>query len=156
MCWDYALAWQKEASRLSRAGVACPLFISVGQPEQLQQFLDVNPELSGAKALIDDSKTFEGYKSAGFNILRGDQTLEKPPDFKPPKTMSLGKWLSYLKNVASLSPVPKGMRLGEVPQGVRVLGGTYAIEDSAVRFSHNDVVPGATPEIDAVLKAVGA
>ena len=70
--------------------------------------------------------------------------------------MSLGKWLSYLKNVASLSPVPKGMRLGEVPQGVRVLGGTYAIEDSAVRFSHNDVVPGATPEIDAVLKAVGA
>ena len=70
--------------------------------------------------------------------------------------MSLGKWLSYLKNVASLSPIPKGMRLGEVPQGVRVLGGTYAIEDGAVRFSHNDVVPGATPEIDAVLKAVGA
>ena len=156
MCWDYALAWQKEASRLSRAGVAGPLFISVGQPEQLQQFLDVNPELSGAKALIDDSKTFEGYKSAGFNILLGDQTLEKPPDFKPPKTMGMGKWLAYLKNVATLSPVPKDMKFGEVPQGVRVLGGTYAVDGADVTFAHADEVPGATPEIETVLKAVGA
>ena len=39
------------ASRLSRAGVAGPLFISGGQPEQMLKFLDVNPELTGAKAL---------------------------------------------------------------------------------------------------------
>ena len=32
--------------------MAGPLFISVGQPEQLQQFLEINPELKDAKALI--------------------------------------------------------------------------------------------------------
>jgi len=54
------LNWQREASRLSQAGVAGPLFISVGQPEQLQQFLDINPELKDAKALIDDSADLPG------------------------------------------------------------------------------------------------
>jgi hypothetical protein len=37
-----------------------------------------------------------------------------------------------------------------------VLGGTYALNGGAVVFSHEDEVPGATPEIEAVLKAVGA
>ena len=46
--------------------------------------------------------------------------------------MGMGKWLSYLRNVASLSPVPKDMKFGEVPQGVRVLGGTYAVDGDEV------------------------
>lgn len=143
---------------MSDAGVAGPLFISVGQPDQLAKFLELNPELSDAKALIDDSPTFEGYRSAGFNYLMGDKALETPPDFKPPKTMSMGKWFSYLKNVVSLSPLPKGeeMKLGAVPPGVKVLGGTYAIDGDVVTFSHMDEVPGATPEIEDVLAAVAA
>lgn len=136
--------------------MAGPLFISVGRPEQLQQFLDVNPELQDAKALIDDSADFAGYKAAGFNVLLGEKTLETPPDFKPPKAMGIGKWMAYMRNVASLSPVPKDMKFGEFPDGVRVLGGTYAIDGDEVLFSHMDEVPGATPEISAVLKSVGA
>jgi len=66
------------------------------------------------------------------------------------------KWWSYLANVGQLAPVPKDIKFGEVPQGVRVLGGTYAIDGDAVTFSHNDEVPGATPEIEEVLAAVGA
>mmetsp|Transcript_31105 Transcript_31105/g.99481 ORF Transcript_31105/g.99481 Transcript_31105/m.99481 type:complete len:88 (+) Transcript_31105:561-824(+) len=86
----------------------------------------------------------------------GDKALEKPPDFKPPKEMGMGKWFSYLANVAKLSPVPKDLKFGEVPQGVKVLGGTFAIEGDDVKFSHMDEVPGATPEIEAVLASVGA
>ena len=41
-------------------------------------------------------------------------------------------------------------------QGVRVLGGTYAVDGADVTFAHADEVPGATPEIETVLKAVGA
>lgn len=157
MCWDYALAWSKESPRLAAAGVSGPLYISVGQPAQLQNFLDLNSaELSGAMALIDDSDNFDGYKAAGFNLMLGETELEKPPDFKPPKTMSPGKWWSYLRNVGQLAPVPKDIKFGEVPAGVKVLGGTYAIDGDAVTFSHMDVVPGATPEIDDVLSAVGA
>lgn len=141
---------------MSDAGVAGPLFISVGRPDQLATFLELNPELGSAKALIDDSPDFAGYKAAGFTNLLGDQELEEPPDFKPPKEMSLGKWWTYLRNVMALSPVPKEAKLGEVPAGVRVLGGTYAIDGDEVRFSWADAVPGATPEIDEVLVAVGA
>jgi len=146
-------------ARLQAAGVAGPLFISVGQPEQLQQFLDLNPELNKASALIDDSEDFAAYKAAGFNYLMGDKPLETPPDFKPPKTMTAGKWWNYMRNVVELAPKPKGgskLKLGEVPPGVKVLGGTYALDGDAVTFSHMDEVPGATPEIEAVLKAVGA
>lgn len=136
--------------------MAGPLFISVGQPEQLQQFLDLNPELNKASALIDDSEDFAAYKAAGFNYLMGDKPLETPPDFKPPKTMSGGKWWQYLRNVGDLSPIPEGMKFGEFPDGVRVLGGTYAVDDDAVVFAHMDEVPGATPDIEKVLASVGA
>jgi len=136
--------------------VAGPLFISVGQPEQLQKFLDVNPELAGAQALIDDSADFAGYRAAGFNILLGDKTLDTPPDFKPPVNMGPRRWLTYLSNVKELAPVPKDIKFGQVPDGVRVLGGTYAIDDEAVPFAHMDEVPGATPDIENVLAAVGA
>lgn len=144
---------------MAAAGIAGPMFISVGQPEQLQKFLDLNEELKDAKALVDDSADFAGYRAAGFNYLLGDKMLEEPPDFKPP-TMGPGRWFKYLANVISLSPVPKGtdgkMELGKVPDGVKVLGGTYAIDGNAVKFSHQDMVPGDTPEIEAVLRSVGA
>lgn len=129
----------------------------MGKPVQLQQFLELNSaELAGAKALIDDSADFAAYKAAGFNLLLGDTQLDKPPDFKLPKTMSAGKWWQYIRNVGQLAPVSKDINFGEVPAGVKVLGGTYAIDNSAVTFSHMDEVPGATPEIEDVLKAVGA
>ena len=62
---------------MSRAGVAGPLFVSVGRPDQLAKFLELNPELSQAKALIDDSPDFKGYRAAGFNYLMGDKALAK-------------------------------------------------------------------------------
>ncbi len=141
---------------MSQAGINGPLFISLGQPEQLQKFLDINPELKNAKALIDTSPTFEGYLAAGFGNKIGDKELESPPDFKPPKEMSMGKWFSYLRNVAGLSPVPKDLKFGEVPEGVKVLGGTFAIDGDEVKFSHSDPVPGATPALEDVLASVGA
>jgi hypothetical protein len=87
---------------MSRAGIAGPLFISVGAPEQLKSFLDLNPELKGAKALIDDSADFAGYRAAGFVNMLGDTALESPPDFKPPKTM----WVPPVEAVPHALPFP--------------------------------------------------
>lgn len=141
------------------AGIAGPMFISVGTPEKLQKFLDLNEELKDARALVDDSADFAAYRKAGFNYLMGDKDLEEAPDFKPPSFGPM-RWFKYLANVMSLSPVPKGadgkMELGKVPDGVKVLGGTYAIDGDAVKFSHQDKIPGNTPEIEAVLKSLGA
>jgi len=139
---------------MADSGVTGPLFISVGKPEQLDRFLSLNQELGLAKAVVDDSEDFSAYKAAGFNLLMGDKTLEQPPAFKPPKQMGLGKWFSYLRNVVDLAPKPAQ---GETfPNGVKVLGGTYAINGNDVEFSWMDALPGATPEIDDVLKTVGA
>lgn len=142
--------------RLTAAGVAGPLFVSVGRSDQLAKFLSINPELARAQVLIDDSPTFEAYRAAGFNYLLGDKQLESPPDFKVSGKLSAGKLWAYFRNVASLSPIPKEMKLGEVPQGVRVLGGTYSIDGDSVTFAHMDEVPGATPDIELVLASVGA
>ena len=74
----------KQADRLATAGVAGPLFISVGRAEQLEKFVELNPELAGAPALIDDTPTFEAYRAAGFNYLMGDKPLDGPPEMKVP------------------------------------------------------------------------
>jgi len=148
------------------AGIAGPMFISVGMPEQLQKFLEANDELKGATALIDDSADFAAYRAAGFNYLLGDQGLKEPPDFKPP-TFGPRRWSTWAKEFGSLSPVPEGTDVveatfkgltpfGKVPDGVRILGGTYAIDGDTVKFSHQDKVPGDTPKIEAVLKSLGA
>ena len=79
---------------MERAGIAGPLFISVGQPDQLRKFLDINPELEECPALIDTSPDYAGYRAAGFTNLLGESVPETPPDFKPPKTMGGMKWLS--------------------------------------------------------------
>jgi len=87
----------------------------------------------------------------------GDKALASAPAMEPPKRLTGGKWWSYLTNVKDLSPIPKaGLKLGQVPPGVKVLGGTYALDGEEVVFSHMDEVPGATPDIEAVLRAVGA
>lgn len=136
--------------------MAGPLLVSVGRPDQLAKFLELNPELEGLPAAVDDSPDFAAYRAAGLGML-GDVKLETPPDFKPPTSMSAGKWFKYMANTVTLAPVPKGanFKFGEVPQGVRVLGGTYVIDGDAVLFSHQDAVPGATPEIDNALAAAG-
>lgn len=133
--------------------------MSVGTAEQLAQFLELNPELAGAKALIDDSADFAAYRTAGFTDKLGDVPLTQPPDFKPPKALGPLKWLTYLRNVMALAPIPKdksSLKFGDVPEGVKVLGGTFAIDDDSIVFSHKDPVPGATPSIERVLQSVGA
>lgn len=59
-----------------------------------------------------------------------------------------------MTNVAQLAPASS--KFGELPAGVRVLGGTYAVDGDDVVFAHMDEVPGATPDIEEVLAALGA
>jgi len=131
--------------------VSGPVFISVGAPEKLAKFLEVNPELKGSTALIDDSSDFAAYRAAGFRSLLGENPLTSPPDWKP-WGMGPSKWFLWLQNWRGMSPDNPWT----FPPGVRVLGGTYALNGSDVVFKHQDVVPGATPDINAVLRAVGA
>lgn len=157
--WDYALNWQKQQPYMAAQGIAGPLFISVGTSEQLQKFLALHEELQGAQALVDDSADFAAYAGAGLNYLLGDKALEALPDFKPP-SFGPALWFKYLAHSASLSPVRKcnddKMELSHVPDGVKVLGGTFGIDDDVVKVFHQDQIPGDTPDVEAVLTSLGA
>lgn len=81
MCWDYCLQWSQQLPKLAAAGVKGPLFISVGAPEQLAKFLELNPEVDAASALVDSTENFDAYRAAGFTGLMGDvrRRTDKPP-----------------------------------------------------------------------------
>lgn len=139
--------------KLKAAGVSGPAFVSVGDPEKLNKFLELNPKIPRDSIFVDDSSEFDAYTSKGFGKI-GDVTPASA-DMKPPG-FSMGQWWSYISNVMSLSPVPKDLKFGDVPQGVLVLGGTFAIDGDDVVFAWSDSVPGAHPEVSDVVDAIVA
>ena len=130
-------------------------FVSIGDPEKLTKFLDLNPAVPRSSVFVDagfDAQTFNAYDSAGFGVMD-----KAPSDTKltVPRLGSAGAWWRYLSNVASLSPVPKSFKFGTVPEGVLRLGGTFLIDQDRVLFAHADQFPGDHPDIENVLKAAG-
>ena len=99
------------------------MFISVAPretaAEKMNKFLDINPMVPRERLFVDDSPTFAAYASAGFKNIGEDQktSLADATKLTAPR-LSAGAWRRYLTNVASLSPVPDGLKFGEVPEGV--------------------------------------
>lgn len=109
-----------------------------------------------ASAFIDSTPTFEAYRAAGFvNLMDSEYLakLNKAPEMKAPGWLGFSKLLGYLKNFFFISPRPSTPNT--IPEGVKVLGGTYVLDADSIAFSHQDKVPGATPEIADVLAAAG-
>jgi len=129
-----------------------PVFISVGDQEKLNKFLELNPKVPRSLAFVDDSATFEAYAVTGFgNIGKAVPEMKlQPPGF------DFGQWMSYLMNVMSLSPVPKNAKLGDgVPEGVLKLGGVFVLEGDTIVYAFAEPVPGQHAPIEDVLKAAG-
>ena len=85
------------------------------------------------RLFVDDSPTFAAYASAGFKNIGEDQktSLADATKLTAPR-LSAGAWWRYLTNVASLSPVPDGLKFGEVPEGVlRCVGSNLRLHASA-------------------------
>jgi len=138
---------------LQAAGVAGPLFISVGTGAKLAKFLELNPKVPKELAFVDDSPTFDAYTAAGFGMLGEsipDISMPKPPGFSP------AMWWSYITNVMQLSPIPENPSPSvSTFDGVRRLGGTFVLDDAAVLYAYADPIPGEHPSVAAVLKAAG-
>ena len=141
--------------RMEKRGVPGPVFISVGTPEKLGKFLESNPAISEAQAFVDASEyDFEAYKAAGFgNIAPGTKL---PEGGLPPPKLGFGQWFKYFSNVAGVSPIPKDMKFGEIPEGVLRLGGVFVIRGGRVVYQHSDALPGDHAPIDEVLRAAEA
>mmetsp|Transcript_11160 Transcript_11160/g.17124 ORF Transcript_11160/g.17124 Transcript_11160/m.17124 type:complete len:127 (-) Transcript_11160:208-588(-) len=103
--------------------------------------------------MLVDGYDFEAYKSAGFvSFPDQDKELVKAAG-KTLKAPDLGfsGWKNYFFNVMKISPVPKDMKFGEIPEGVLRLGGTFVISGNDILYRWSDRVPGDHPDIKEVL-----
>lgn len=100
--------WVENIPTLRKKNIAGPVFISIGDQQKLQIFLENNPKAPKELFLVDDYE-FGAYKAAGFGKIGESAELSiKGTKMMKPPGFGLQKWIAYLKNVASLAPIPKG------------------------------------------------
>jgi len=135
--------------------ISGPLFISIGDEEKLNAFLDKNPKVPRDMAFVDDYE-FGAYKAAGFGRFEDTDKDEAAVAMKsmaaPELEGGIKGWFDYFTTVGKVSPVPKGMKFGEIPEGVLRLGGTFVINGDNIVYRWSDRVPGDHPDIGEVLE----
>mmetsp|Transcript_13483 Transcript_13483/g.17036 ORF Transcript_13483/g.17036 Transcript_13483/m.17036 type:complete len:123 (+) Transcript_13483:514-882(+) len=98
-----------------------------------------------------DDYDFGAYKAVGFkSFTEVDKETVKGVKMSAPE-LSFKQWLSYAGNVGKVSPIPKDMKFGEVPEGVLRLGGTFVVSGQDVVYQWSDRIPGDHPDIDEVV-----
>lgn len=101
-----------------------------------------------------DDYAFNAYKAVGFQRFdQADKEVVKSVDmgkYSAPN-LGFGEWMTYLSNVAKVSPIPPDMKFGEVPEGVLWTGGTFVIKGSEVVYQWTDTVPGNHPDVSQVV-----
>lgn len=136
-----------------------PLFVTIGDEEKLNTFLELNPFIPNDQIYVD-GYDFTAYENAIFGRFDEQQDKNILKDFKmtaPDMPGGIGGWWKYIKNVGKLSPIPNDMKFGDIPEGVLRLGGTFVIKDDEVLYQWSDRLPGDHPIVkdvfDIALKA---
>lgn len=110
----------------------------------------MNPHIPRDKAFVD-GYDFEAYEAAGFKSIQDNDASTMSQAKLTNPGLSGGDWWKYLTNVAKLSPIPKDMKFGDIPQGVLRLGGTFVISGNDVLYAWSDTVPGDHPDVGDVI-----
>jgi hypothetical protein len=145
---------QQEEMNDGETSIAGPIFVSIGDEEKLNIFLDKNPYVPRNMAFVDDYD-FAAYQTAGFGRFdEQDKEVAKEATkaMVAPDLGGVGGWWNYMTSVGKISPIPKGMKLGEIPEGVLRLGGTFVIDGNQIVYRWSDRLPGDHPDIEQVLQ----
>lgn len=132
-----------------------PVFISIGDEEKLNLFLELNPSAPKELFLVDGYE-FDAYKGIGFGVIGSDakKSIKGTRNIKFPK-FSFATLRKYLKNVMRLSPIKPGAKGRErFPEGVTRLGGTIAVDGNDIKYVYEDGVPGDYPYPADVLNSL--
>jgi len=98
-----------------------------------------------------DGYNFDAYKAVGIKSFT-EVDKDSVKDFKmSAPDLSFRQWMSYFGNVMKISPVPKDLKFGELPEGVLRLGGTFVVSGDEVVYQWSDKIPGDHPVIDDVV-----
>jgi len=124
----------------------------LGDSEKLAKFLELNPSIRPDTTFIE-GYDFTAYQKVGLGKIGQNTELAKQAKLKSPEGVD---WWKYLSNIGKLSPIPKDMKFGDVPEGVLWLGATFVVDGDNIKFAWSDRIPGDHPEVDVVLKAAEA
>jgi hypothetical protein len=148
-CWKLANRWLEFRDPLRAAGVRGPLFVSVGNNDNLRAFLQANPHFPSDSVFVD-TKDLAAYKAVGFKKL-----FEVTPKPTGLPGLSGDQWRTYLSNLQSLLPFGNERDPAAVSDGVRQLGGTFVLNGNDVVYGWADRVPGDDPDPTDVLRQAG-
>ncbi|KAK3240675.1 hypothetical protein CYMTET_49497 [Cymbomonas tetramitiformis] len=138
---EKAVVWAEQQEKLNSAGVAGPIFISIGDAEKLNKFLELNPQVPREKSFVDDSSDFAAYQSAGFGKI-GETEVKKVQMAKPELTGQ--QWFTYARNVMALSPVPKDLKFDFGVRIDRVLRTNRRCQRHGIGYAHAGVAVALT------------
>ena len=131
--------------------IAGPIFISIGDAEKLNVFLDKNPKVPREQAFVDNY-SFGAYEAAGFGRFdEQDENLAKDAlqNMEAPALGLKGAW-NYATSVMKVSPIPKDLKFGDIPEGVLRLGGTFVVDGDKILYRWSDRLPGDHPDVNKV------
>lgn len=126
------------------------MLIAPGTVDQMNRFLDAWPSIPRGNAFVDSSADYEAYGALGIPRL-GSGPSPEGVNLNPPG-LELGEWLSYFRDVVTLSPIRKDEE--GVPAGVKLLGGTFVLKEKEIVYASADRIPGDYPSPDAVLRKI--
>mmetsp|Transcript_139088 Transcript_139088/g.387990 ORF Transcript_139088/g.387990 Transcript_139088/m.387990 type:complete len:148 (+) Transcript_139088:1242-1685(+) len=135
-------------------GLAGPLMVTTGTPEQLATFLQANPVVPPGLLFADASADYKAYAAAGFGRLEFGAPVPEDVKLLPPDLGGFGGLMEYIGKVVEVSPKPQ--EEGQFPVGVTLLGGTLALLGDRVVFASADRLPGDYPAPRAVLERMEA
>ena len=134
-------------------GIGGPVFISIGDADKLNVFLDANPWMKKDQMFVDDY-SFDAYRAVGFGKFdEVDKESDAVKNFKmTAPDLGFGEWMKYFGVVNKVSPIPKEMKFGQFPEGVLWTGGTFVVQGEEVVYQWTDTIPGNHPVIENVIE----
>ena len=133
-----------------------PIFISIGNVDQLKLFLDQNPNIPQDKILVDDYDHNSYKKTMGFTRFDEVTSIAQLKELNLSKlilpllkTLGISKLVTYVANVPALAPLEGKLDWTDLPEGGLRNGGTLVLGggmEQRVIYRWNDKIPGDVPD----------
>lgn len=138
---------------MKASSIQGPVFISIGEADQLKVFLENNPKIPQELIYVDEP-SLKAYNAMGIGILfdNKERTMKGGFKIKSPG-FNLSEWRNYLSNVVRITPRGSNQ---EILKKVSTLGATYGVSGDRIVYVYEEGVPGDNPEINDVLSTLKA
>lgn len=156
-CWTYARQWHEFQQKDGVSdGVNGPVFISIGTPEKLETFLELNPYMPRDSILVDDYE-HRLYKKLGFSRF-DEVSMDQANGISLKKllrffNLGVGSLWNYTTRFLDMAPVEGGVDWTDLPEGGLRNGGTIVVKGDDVVYQWSDTIPSDVPDIADVIVA---